>query len=257
MQSPADSSRRGETTADPQDAEEPRMGANTRLSTMDSSTDAAATLSQLPEDEARIMTLESIQGVNTVFLDLLWAGAQAGDLGFPFVEPLRSRVAALSDKTRKRLSQCGVLLVDACFTQAQRWRLIASEELRSDIARDTAQNHWLPEKEGMLLVHSVLHIAWSVLKWNRQEAAFLLGVSTDTARSIEALNVQDLSRIAKHRSHWIQPRWADRPNAWAKLIELVETSRADDSSPTLRALTLSMRLRETEDDFPAEDSEKV
>ena len=255
MQSPADSSRRGETTSpsDVQDAEESRMGANMRPATMDSSTDAA-TLGQLPEAEARIMTLESIQGVNTVFLDLLWAGAQAGVPGFPFDEPLRSRIAALSDRTRKRLSQCGVLLVDACFAQAQRWRLIASEELRSD----SALNHWLPEKEGMLLVHSVLHIAWSVLKWNRQEAAFLLGVSTDTARSIQALNVQDLSRIAKHRSHWIRPRWADRPNAaWAKLIELVETSRADDSSPTLRALTLSMRLRETEDDFPAEDSGKI
>jgi hypothetical protein len=197
-----------------------------------------------PEEQAQIRrqrTLDALEGVNAQLLDLLCAQAREAVEHFPFSEPVRSRLAILTDHDRSQMARFGVLLVDAGFSDPYRW-LTATAGAAPRDADPLAEpaTHWLPEKDGVLLVHSTLLVAWSVLQWKRDEAALLLGMCQETADLIATLGVKQLSEIAQHRWRWVQPRWTQIPHAWVDLMEFAQKRGPLSASyGTLRCLQLT------------------
>ena len=162
---------------------------------LDSHTDIAEP-TRSPEEQAQVRrqrTLDALEGVNAQLLELLCAQAREPVEHFPFGQPVRSRLAMLSDHDRSQMARFGVLLVDAGFSDPHRWRAAAGAAGLGD--RDPAAApvpHWLSEQDGILLAHSTLLVAWSVLQWKRDEAALLLGMCQETADVIATLGVKQL-----------------------------------------------------------------
>ena len=200
--------------------------------------------SQVPQlrAELRQRALEAMYGVNRQFLDILCARASTAPLQHPFTDPVRSRLANLSTGERLQMSRCGVILVDAGFSDSRRWQGL--KETMSSAGSTTIEgrrsSEWLPAEEGRLLAQSTLLVAWSLLQWNLAEACVLLGMSRDTAAIIENLRIDELSTIAAHYPDWIRPRWAQLPRVWLELLEFATTSASQRLAfGTLRCLQLS------------------
>src|ERR1700719_4074278 len=70
----------------------------------------------------RRWALEGVQGVNAQLVEILCLRAQSSDGVFPFPESVRRPLAALNAAERLRMSRCGVLLLDAGFSDPLRWR---------------------------------------------------------------------------------------------------------------------------------------
>ena len=171
--------------------------------------------------EWRRWALEAVQGVNAQLVEILCLRAKTGDTAFPFPEPVRAQLAALSAAERLRMSRCGVLLVDAGLADSQRWRTATMPQLLTgpSNAALARSNHWLPGEDGVFLAQATLLVAWVVLQWNRAESGVLLGMSKETAEVFSELGVNELSHIAQRHPDWIRPRWMQLPSAWLDLVD--------------------------------------
>jgi hypothetical protein len=182
---------------------------------------SASSDSPSARSEWRRWALDAIQGVNAQLVEILCLRAQSSDGAFPFPESVRRPLAALNAAERLRMSRCGVLLLDAGFSDPLRWRTAMMPQGLtgpSNVAL-ARSNHWLPGEEGVFLAQTTLLVAWIVLQWNRGESGVLLGMSKETAEAFSALGVNELSHIAQCHPDWIRPRWMQLPGAWLDLLD--------------------------------------
>jgi hypothetical protein len=199
--------------------------------------------------ELRNISIDAVHQVNAQFLDLLCAKAGSTAADFPLDNGLRERFASLTSAQREKLGCCGTLLVDAGFSDPNRWRR-ARFELRISDPGEATSNHWLPREEAIFIAHSTFLVAWSVLHGSRAQAGVLLGTSPDTAVIIAELSVAQLSYVAQHHSHWIRPRWARLPQVWSDLLDFAADRSADPSDlAVLRCLQLAGGQSEWLDPF--------
>jgi hypothetical protein len=152
------------------------------------------------------------------------ATAASGAPGFPFEAVLRARLAGLNGTHRERLACCGTLLVDLGFSDSARWCNVAAAVEASRMETRGPAEHWLPPDEAVLLAHSTLHVASSVLHAAPSEAGVLLGAAPETAGVIAAMTVKQLSHAAQGCPHWVLPRWSDAPRVWADLLDFAAGS---------------------------------
>jgi hypothetical protein len=182
--------------------------------------------------------LDAIQEVNEHFLDVLCQSAAGVGANFPLSAPLRTRFAALQVSQRSQAAQCGVLLVDAGFSDRQRWSNILQASCGEYAACREA--NWLSDEQASSLAHSTFLIAWHVVHASPVVASVLLGMPYVRAIAYAQLSVKDLAYIARRHADWIQPRWQRRPEIWSSILDLAtDESNSDSARVTLRCLQLS------------------
>lgn len=191
--------------------------------------------------------LGAIGDLNAHFLEALARSAERRPQQFPLPERLRAefcRVAQLEFRNHRRYS---ILLADARFNDTAHWSRIAT----GGGARQSApeSEHWLWDAQGMLVAHSVLSVAWYVVRSVSPLAGVLLGMSDGVVREFANLGISDLAQIAQTRPGWIRPRWADRIDVWSSILASVQAASEFGRPPILRLLksgaTESRRLLNT------------
>jgi hypothetical protein len=193
------------------------------------------------QDSARSVrrdALDAVHEVNEQLLDALCQNAAASDAPFPLAHPLRARVAGLTADDRRQIAQCGVLLVDAGFSDCQLWSEAINDTGLGAPARPSCG--WLSIEHAISLAHSTLLVAWHVVRASPAIASVLLGMSSESAAAYTRFGVRDLAYIAQRHSNWMRPRWQHRPEIWGALLDLAATVPEPDAvSMTLRCLQLS------------------
>ena len=188
--------------------------------------------------QLRQTAVDSVHQVNAQLLDLLCAAARGSGNAFPFNTSLRARFASLTVAQCETLACCGTLLVDAGFSDPDRWQRARALEVGSN-EKSWRSNAWSHE-DAVLIGHSTIFVAWSVLHGARAEAGVLLGISPETASIITGMDVSQLSRTAQRHPDWILPRWLDRSIAWSNLIDFaVDAGQARSRIGALRCLQLN------------------
>jgi hypothetical protein len=169
--------------------------------------------------ELRQVAVNAVHQINSQLLDILCISARSTIPRSPFKASLRARFTKLSASQCERLACCGTLLVDVGFSDPGRWRN-AAESLETIPVQMSAQpDHWLLPDEAILLAHSTLLVAWSVLHGARSEAGVLLGTPPETAVIVAGMTVNQLSYIAQRYAAWVRPRWMEAPRVWAGLLD--------------------------------------
>ncbi len=190
--------------------------------------------------EPKVMgeVLEAVVALNEQLLDALANSARATSAKFPLPDSVRLSFAAMSDGKRRLAARCGVLLLDAGFSDETGWRDLALLGAREAYSNQICA--WLSPEESVVLSYSALMVAWYIVHTTPGAAGVLLGMSDPVLEEFRFLGVGNLAAIARRHPHWIQPRWLDRPDVWFDLID--DPARADASHLTtvpLRCLTVS------------------
>lgn len=181
--------------------------------------------------------LDAVRDLNVQVLEALASSAQSRTT-FPLNRDLRAPLASLSSSQRKRGVRCGVLLADAGFSDLPRWqRLVIDGDYE---ASPLVENPWLPTEEALALSSAVLHFAWHVVRVLPSLAGVLLGMPAPVFALYHRLGVSDLVQIARRRAEWLRPRWVDRRDVWAQIIdEAGSPSSPDSAAVVLRCLKVS------------------
>jgi hypothetical protein len=179
--------------------------------------------------QLRQVAVDAVHQVNAQLLDILCVSARSTTAHSPFTDPLRARFISLSASQRERLVCCGTLLVDIGFSDPGRWRNAAQSLDISAVQMPTQLASWLLPDEAILLAHSTLLVAWSVLHAARSEAGVLLGTPPETAGILAGMTVNQLSHIAQRYAAWVRPRWMETPRVWAGLLDFAADVSADRS----------------------------
>jgi len=156
-------------------------------------------------------------------------------LVFPLAESLRSRFAKLSADKCRVISHCGVLLVDAAFTDIDRWE-------RVDPSKSIVEqpSEWLSQDQAIALSVAVLMLAWHVVHTAPRISGVLLGMSEAVLNRYRELGVNDLMVLACQASRWIQPRWINSPEVWTTIIDLAtDPVEQEPSKMTLHCLKVT------------------
>jgi hypothetical protein len=181
--------------------------------------------------------LDAVRDLNVQVLEALASSAQSRAT-FPLSGDLRAPLASLSSSQRKRGVRCGVLLADAGFSDLPRWqRFVIDGDYEPS---SLTENPWLPMEEALALSSAVLHLAWHVVRVLPSLAGVLLGMPAPVLALYRRLGVSDLVQIARRRAEWIRPRWVDRRDVWAQIIdEAGSPSSPDSAAVVLRCLKVS------------------
>jgi hypothetical protein len=186
------------------------------------------------------VAVTAVHQVNAQLLDVLRTRAVSDISRFPFEEPFRARFASLNPTQCERLACCGTLLIDVGFSDANRWRSVAAAVEKFTVPTPAHPELWLLPAEAVLMAHSTLLVAWSVLHGARSEAGVLLGTSPEAARIIAGMTVNQLAYVAQSHPHWVRPRWMDAPKVWADFLDFaVDLSPARSGFGVLRCWQLS------------------
>ena len=183
--------------------------------------------------------LDAIGQLNQELLAMLVLAARRDSVQpFPLADSLRDRFVYLTAAEIRAISHCGVLLADAEFTVAARWR-------NADGAGDSAMDldlrgHWLTRDQAIAFGFAVLMLAWHVIHAAPGIAGVLLGMSAAVLTDFQRLGINDLVVIAQKPLRWIKPRWIDSPEVWTGIIDLATDPISKESSKmTLHCLKLS------------------
>lgn len=162
--------------------------------------------------------LKRVHALNERCLELLThlARADREQTTLAIVNQHRSLWRSLSATARKRAARTPFLLVDVHFQDAEWWRSVKDprQNRRSKMVLQAA----LTGKIASELMRETLMLAWSTVAFERGAASILFGMTPTVGGIIAELGPQDVERIAARHSRYLQPRWADFPAFWGKLL---------------------------------------
>src|ERR1700676_4113989 len=105
---------------------------------------------------------------------------------------IRRRSAAPGTTRCSGRSPSPSLLLDAGFSQPQRWDWIGS----AGVMDETVRCGYFPGRAGVALVRRTLLLAWHLARSNRTTARVILGMSALSAERIAATRLSDLEAVA-------------------------------------------------------------
>jgi hypothetical protein len=132
----------------------------------------------------------------------------------PLVALLRDQWRRMDASAQRRVAACPYLLLDAGFTQPQRWERVACPGV-SDAA---PRRGYFTGGDGIALLRRTLVFAWHLARSNRLTGRLILGMNSLSAERIAAARLADLEALAELGPAWIVPRWEAQPAVWRQLI---------------------------------------
>jgi hypothetical protein len=139
----------------------------------------------------------------------------AGERATPrLLSVLREHWRRLDLKAQRQLACCPYLLLDAGFSQPERWQ----RRLADGVMDAAARGGYFYGYNGTALVRRMLLLAWHLARSNRLMASVTLGLTSAVADTIAAARLKDLEAIAESAPGWIVPRWEQQPIVWQQLL---------------------------------------
>ena len=168
--------------------------------------------------------LEPVFDLNARVLQRLVDEARCSDeeTRIGIVVPLRRSLLELSDVGLDRLARCPICLLDAGFGEKARWLARLGEPCLAFGPKIAAFE--FPRLEALRLSQTLFMMVWAAANAQPVCAKIIFGMSEECLRVMRALtSVQDL---IEECSHWVRPRWPDRPQVWQRLIGTAQQSPA-------------------------------
>jgi hypothetical protein len=181
--------------------------------------------------------LPSVAELNAQFIELLVFQSTNLSGSWPLPNELRPLLASLEPAARRRAAACPYLLVDAGFSDAQRW-LWAHGYAVCD-SQPVVEPSITNIPRGIVLARQVFAYAWHLARSQRAAARVVLGMSQATADVISNYTLVQTMGLADVHPHWLQPRWPRHTRMWR---DLVEAAAADDGNVLEQARLRGVQL---------------
>jgi hypothetical protein len=171
-----------------------------------------------PQSGLGAATLESVLEVNEQVLALLRAQCQLGDNPPPLIRQVNDLLVNLNPQSMRRAAASAVLLVDAGFADAGLWSaaIIGAVNDRGPVEPVP----FFTVDGSVALMRLVMTQAWHLARSQPAAAKLLLGLSTANLGVIGGCTLNRLTCLAETRTHWLRPRWENRPGIWCDLLRM-------------------------------------
>lgn len=163
-------------------------------------------------------TLESVLEVNAEVLALLRAQCQLADNRSPLTREVNDLLLNLDHRSLQRAAATAVLLVDAGFADPGLWSsaVVGAVHDRAQVERPA----FFTVDGSVALMRLVMTHAWHLSRSQPAAARLLLGLSGANLAVIGGCTLSRLTLLAETRSHWLRPRWENRPGIWCDLLRM-------------------------------------
>lgn len=169
--------------------------------------------------------LPSVAELNAQLIELLVSQAANAAGPWPLPGELRPLLANFEPAARRRVATCPYLLVDAGFSDPQRWLWAHGYAVCDSQPVMEASITSMPR--GIVLARQVFAYAWHLARSQRKVARVILGMSQATADVISNYTLVQTMGLADVHPHWLQPRWPRHTRMWR---DLLEAAAMDDST---------------------------
>ena len=163
-------------------------------------------------------TLESVLEVNEQVLALLHAQCLTGDNRSPLSREVNDLLVNLDQQSLQRAAGTAVLLVDVGFADAGLWSTAVVGAVNDRVQMETPP--FFTVDGSLALMRLVMTHAWHLARSQPAAARLLLGFSAANLAVIGGCTLSRLTRLAETRSHWLRPRWENRPGIWCDLLRM-------------------------------------
>jgi hypothetical protein len=159
----------------------------------------------------------SFAEVNEQSLDIMIAQARSALVcALPMVRELRPLLLAIDAGARRRAAACPYLLVDAGFSNPQRWGWAQDFYVADAEPLNPEQYPALPRATS--LATDAFTLAWHLTRTRSHAARIALGMHERTSQVLEECSLGQMTRLARSHPHWVQPRWPTNKRMWRGLI---------------------------------------
>jgi hypothetical protein len=163
-------------------------------------------------------TLESVLEVNEQVLALLHAQCLAGDNRPPLSREVNDLLVNLDQRSLQRAAATAVLLVDVGFADPGLWSAAVIGAVNDRVQMEPTP--FFTVDGSVALMRLVMAHAWHLARSQPAAARLLLGFSAANLAVIGGCTLSRLTRLAETRSHWLRPRWENRPAVWCDLLRM-------------------------------------
>lgn len=163
-------------------------------------------------------TLESVLEVNEQVLALLRAQSQAADHQPPLTCEVNDLLMSLDLRSLQRAAATSVLLVDAGFADPGLWSAAVVGAVNDCVNIDRPP--FFTVDGSVALMKLVMTHTWHLARSQPTAARLLLGLSGANLALIGGCTLRRLTLLAETRSHWLRPRWENRPGIWRDLLRM-------------------------------------
>jgi hypothetical protein len=171
-----------------------------------------------PQSWLGAATLESVLEVNEQVLALLRTQCQLGASPPPLIRDVNDLLLNLDPQSMRRAAASAVLLVDAGFADAGLWSAAIIGAVNDRPQVELAP--FFTVDGSVALMRLVMTQAWHLARSQPAAARLLLGLSAANLGVIGGCTLSRLTRLAETRSHWLRPRWENRPGIWCDLLRM-------------------------------------
>jgi hypothetical protein len=147
-------------------------------------------------------------------------------VGLAIVNQHRRLWRCLGDQARARAARTPFAMLDARFHDPAWWRAVVP--LRKKREKEGTPRGAFGEAMAIVLMRETLTLAWSTANFDRTVASVLFGMASAVAEMVVDLSPQDIERIAMRHHRNLQPRWADSPSFWGRLLGAAQASNSSD-----------------------------
>jgi hypothetical protein len=204
----------------------------------------------------RAETLAALAELNEQCLEMLTIQAEVGppapgpkfprEIGPPapgaqLLRELAPLLRSLDADARHRAAGCPYLLLDAGFSDQQRWTWVSGNYVR-DLERTHVQP-FFSVPQATSIARLVLTYAWHLARSQNAAARLLLGMSAHCARLVAVCTLRQIIELAEAHPEWLQPRWLARSRMWR---ELLSTAASGDAAAIDQARMRGLQLMATD-----------
>jgi hypothetical protein len=158
-------------------------------------------------------TLESLTELNEIALALLAEQALLPGAPGALLREVAAAWSGLDAAARRRAAACPYLLLDAGFSERERWRAFTPGE-----AGRGGGAPFFSVPGTVEVARLTLTYAWHLTRSQSVAARLLLGIPPACGALIAALTLRQIHTLAEHHPQWLRPRWPSHPLWWRALL---------------------------------------
>jgi len=167
-------------------------------------------------------TFKTLTELNEQCLELLTEQAQAETVSAPMLRELRDLWGNLDAASRQRAGACPYLLIDAGFTDVDRWRWAGGHRL--GVCEPATATSFFTVPQVSRIATQIFHGAWYVARTQPLGAPLFLGMPHHCASVLRACSMRQVTDLAEQHAGWLRPRWLGRPKLWRGLLSAAITN---------------------------------
>jgi hypothetical protein len=187
--------------------------------------DLARTKSPILQSDAFNSLAELNEQCLTLFAEQAQLAGTHGNQGNPIFREFLAIWRTLDADARRRAAACPYLLLDAGFSDLNRWRPAHPNQIYEP--KKAPYLTFFTVDRTISVARQVLMYAWHLVRSKNVAAQSLLGMLPQCTKVLGTCSITEIDKLAERHAAWLRPRWPHRVYQWRDLLYAAASGEPD------------------------------